>query len=405
MAPRGSGRANLLRGYEIAIADSLGPGWTATDVSRWVTYHGGSFSNTVGEGVTHLLATPEQFKQKLPAVKKALKFKATHIVTKDWLEDTLEKRRRLKEREYSLREVLREENAKKQLDEKVQKGIEQGETFVNTNLYHIYRDETYFSYEITITRDDEAAGNVGQKYVIYLWESNAKPHLYHFVTKFYKKPRENRPIIYRPHDTPGLLKRELDDFKSFFHKKTGIEWDERIVKQGTMPADKFQYQPPTGGKPVGLVPDFDVIPQPSELSSLPDNSSSTPVEPALPKPDLNLAPPVTKERDPSEEARFESPVRESQAGAKRGLDSEPELPAPKKQKTIPVPAVEEEYDEAAAISNLAELVREIAREQRERQGAESESRKAQDVPIVEDDKEDDKKIGSEAAGSHATEDH
>lgn len=94
MAPRGSGRANLLRGYEIAIADSLGPGWTAADVSRWVTYHGGSFSNTVGEGVTHLLATPEQFKQKLPAVKTALTFKSIHIVTQDWLEDTLERRRR-----------------------------------------------------------------------------------------------------------------------------------------------------------------------------------------------------------------------------------------------------------------------------------------------------------------------
>lgn len=90
-------RAILLQGFEVAIADTLGPGWTATDVSRWVTYHGGVFKNTVEEGVTHLLATPEQFKQKLPAVKKALALKTTHIVTQDWLEDTLEKRRR---REY-----------------------------------------------------------------------------------------------------------------------------------------------------------------------------------------------------------------------------------------------------------------------------------------------------------------
>lgn len=97
MAPHASrerGRATLLQGYEIAIADNLGPGWTAADVSRWVNYHGGVFNHTMGEGVTHLLATPEQFKQKLPAVKTALAFKATHIVTKDWLEDTLEKRRR-----------------------------------------------------------------------------------------------------------------------------------------------------------------------------------------------------------------------------------------------------------------------------------------------------------------------
>ncbi|KAI6091917.1 hypothetical protein F4821DRAFT_254671 [Hypoxylon rubiginosum] len=323
-------RAILLQGFEVAIADTLGPGWTATDVSRWVTYHGGVFKNTVEEGVTHLLATPEQFKQKLPAVKKALALKTTHIVTQDWLEDTLEKRRRQKERDYSLKEILREENEKNKREERARKGIEQGETFVNTNLYHIYRDETYFPYEVTITRDDEAAGTAGQKYILYLWESNAKPHLYHFVTKFLRKHRDNRPVIYRPHETPGLLKRGLDDFRGFFQKKTGIHWDERIAKQGTMPADKFQYQPPTGGKPVGLVPEFFLLPSGELL---------IPIEPAL-------STPTCQGQDENTQL---APLEDTpHAGTKRGPEDELTLPDCKKQKTTTA------AKEDSGTSNLSE---------------------------------------------------
>ena len=36
------------------------------------------------------------------------------------------------------------------------------------DLFHIYYDRTYFPYEIVLTRDDEDAGNVGQKYVLYV---------------------------------------------------------------------------------------------------------------------------------------------------------------------------------------------------------------------------------------------
>lgn len=53
------------------------------------------------------------------------------------------------------------------------------------DLYHIYRDETYFSYEITITRDDEAAGNVGQKYIIYVSTRNSYPHIIRRIFPFW----------------------------------------------------------------------------------------------------------------------------------------------------------------------------------------------------------------------------
>lgn len=36
------------------------------------------------------------------------------------------------------------------------------------DLHHIYTDETYFRYEVTLTRDEEAGGVKGQRYVLYV---------------------------------------------------------------------------------------------------------------------------------------------------------------------------------------------------------------------------------------------
>jgi hypothetical protein len=49
-------------------------------------------------------------------------------------------------------------------------------------------------------------------------------------------------------------------FKVFFHKKTGIEWDQRLegIK---MPEDDFVYTPPALGRPVGNIPTGYVRPE------------------------------------------------------------------------------------------------------------------------------------------------
>ncbi|KAI1660337.1 hypothetical protein F4813DRAFT_400614 [Daldinia decipiens] len=252
--PRGKGISCTLNKCDITIAGPLGDDWTYENVARWTTYNGGIFCNVVDKDVTHVLATPEQYKAKTPNIKLAIKYKA-HIVTKDWFEDSLYKKRRLNEEDYSLKSIDQKAKSKKELEAKAQKGIEQAESFINTNLYHIYRDDTYFSYEITLTRNDKENGNVGQRYQLYLWESNAKPHLYQFAAKFYKKPRDSRPSIHRPRETPVLLETALKDFKVFFYQKTGIHWNDRIAKAGTTDKSKFRYQPPTGGKPVGALDD------------------------------------------------------------------------------------------------------------------------------------------------------
>ncbi|KAI1384622.1 uncharacterized protein F4822DRAFT_433163 [Hypoxylon trugodes] len=251
MAPRkGEKAVTTLKNCTVAIAGHLGDEWSSESVERWCSYNGATYSNIVDADVTHLLATPKQFKDRVSAVKAALQYKKTHIVTKDWFEDCLTKKRHLKETPYSLKEDEKKANAKKRREEKAQKAMEKAVDFVNTTTNHIYRDSTYFSYEVLLTRQGEEHV---ERYVLYLFESNAKPHLYHFAAKFYKKPRDSHPGIYRPSQTAKRFSREFAEFKEFFRQKTGLHWDDRIAKAGTVLEGKFQYQPPTGGKPVGII--------------------------------------------------------------------------------------------------------------------------------------------------------
>ncbi|KAI1144519.1 hypothetical protein F5Y05DRAFT_418479 [Hypoxylon sp. FL0543] len=239
---------SLFKGCVIALAAEIEDGWNSRNVSRWTKQNGGTFSRKVDKKVTHVLATAEQCDEEIPAIIEAIEYN-THIVTTDWFADSLHESLKQNEKIYSLNVS---EKAKKRRETR-KKGIEDGKNFINRNLNHIYQDETLFPYEVTITRNDEESGKVGEKYVLYLWESNAKPHLYHFMAKkYYKEPR-NKTAIYRPRETPRTLEPELAEFKRFFHKKCGIDWDDRIAKAGTTPKGKFQYQPPTGGKPVGLL--------------------------------------------------------------------------------------------------------------------------------------------------------
>ncbi|KAI2639579.1 hypothetical protein GGS26DRAFT_587030 [Hypomontagnella submonticulosa] len=244
----------VLRKCSIAISGNLGDQWTDINIARWCSHNGAKFTYDVEEDTTHVLATPKQYKERAHNIKEALKNKKIHIVTKDWFEDSLIKKKKLDEESYSLRVGEKKEKAKQKRLMKEKKGIAQAENFINTNLYHVYRDETFFPYEIVLTRDDEENGYIGQKYVLCLWESNAWPHLYQFTVKFYKKAGYNRPAIYRPQETPGLFKSAFEDFKLFFSKKTDLDWDDRIRKANSTFYTRFQYQPPTGGKPVGVLP-------------------------------------------------------------------------------------------------------------------------------------------------------
>lgn len=187
-----------------------------------------------------------------------------------------------------MRGVLAKQNAARRELARIEKGKRDGEKFVNTSTfrgspvkeecgalmenidsYHIYVDRELFPYQIELTRDDAEAGEFGQKYTLcvsippfspitcpliftsthsltplQLWESNAKPHLYWFTAKFIKARGSSQPKYHRPSAHAGKWRPEMDLFADFFRIKTGVAWEDRVVRMKTMPACYFQYSPP-----------------------------------------------------------------------------------------------------------------------------------------------------------------
>ncbi|KAK4115028.1 hypothetical protein N656DRAFT_694761, partial [Canariomyces notabilis] len=266
---RGGKVRPIFRGLRIAVAGDLtrnrSSQWTEANIARWVALREGRFVragagptqavNGGGDGVTHLVCDKGEFERRSgrDIVREALKHQKTcHIVSLDWLEDSMLQAKRLPEEPYSFVRTLKQQREKERRRMMVIKGLEQAEKGVNPNFYHVYFDHTFFRYEIVLTRGDEELGTQGERYILMIHESNAKPHLYWFVIKYYKKKGDPQPKIHRPSGSPGLFSREFGLFEDFFHKKTGIPWVQRLIKAGTT-IDKalFQYAPPTGGKPVG----------------------------------------------------------------------------------------------------------------------------------------------------------
>ncbi|KAJ9152179.1 hypothetical protein NKR19_g4666 [Coniochaeta hoffmannii] len=256
MPPQKRAEKQIFQDVRLVTACSLGGQWTEANIARWLGRRGGVYTQEVSDQTTHLICTVEEYKAKSLKVKQAAKLgvKQCKIVTLDWLEDSLFRDKKLPVKDYSLNAVLKNERAKESQVAKLAKGNELAERFVNTNLYHVYADASNFFYEITLTRDDTEAGWQGQKYILYIFESNAKPPLYQFAAKFYQKPRDSQPKYHRPSETPQAFWTEYEKFKSFFLKKTGIEWNDRLV-QISLDESLFQYKAPTGGKPVGYVPE------------------------------------------------------------------------------------------------------------------------------------------------------
>lgn len=74
-----------------------------------------------------------------------------------------------------------------------------------SDFFHVYRDGTHFPYEVTLTRDDEDTGNVGQRYILYVSASRnplAESSMYqycpitspHLMTPNMPNPPNNMPM-------------------------------------------------------------------------------------------------------------------------------------------------------------------------------------------------------------------
>ncbi|KAK3340562.1 hypothetical protein B0H65DRAFT_263591 [Neurospora tetraspora] len=316
----GTGRLRpIFRGLNIAISGTFHDQWTDTKISRWVNLRAAEFSWRMSEDVTHLVCTKEEFDKKGPKVKQALaraykKDKKCHIVSLDWLEDSLFKEKRLPEDKYSHVATLKALRDKARLEKKIAKGVEEEDRAVNENFYNVYWDPTdFFQYNITLSRDDEEMGILGERYVVKfgpfrlerqltsrkLYESNALPHLYHVGVRYYKSKKDTIPKLHRLSETPRDFQREYESFKRFFEIKVGYPWDERLIRGvGSLGAKFFSYQPPTGGKPVGWVPEEYLPKEPTPPREEEVNTSSE----SMPNSQPTLVPNPEAEINPGSES-------------------------------------------------------------------------------------------------------
>ncbi|KAK0753058.1 hypothetical protein B0T18DRAFT_451548 [Schizothecium vesticola] len=289
MPPRKATEKPIFKDLIIALAGPLDGQWTDVNIARWVSQRAGRFAAQMDASVTHLVCSEEAFKARGPRVKEALtRPRSCCIVTKDWLEDSITEKRRLNEEGFAVNKAEQEKRRRRKEKKRQDKRQERAEALavraVNPYYWHTYRDGTFFRYEVVISRVE---GEVERRFELSLYESNASPHLYWFVAKFFKRKGDSRPNYYRPSDSPGLFWREFGLFEHFFEKKTGIPWEKRLVlctaaarvddaalanggKTEEELADgdsrkeiwyklederrSFVYEPPTKGRPVGWAP-------------------------------------------------------------------------------------------------------------------------------------------------------
>ncbi|KAK4174002.1 hypothetical protein QBC36DRAFT_358500 [Triangularia setosa] len=347
--------------------------WNDTNLTRWITLRGGRYhkSPTITREVTHFVTDEHELQSRSPNAVEALRNKHIQIVPLEWLEFSMINKKVLpivSGGEYDFRDKLRKEAEKEKRLKKEAVGMLLGGRAVNTSLYRVYTDATFFRYEVDIFRDSNVGQGVspqtsekqqavkvplptlskdiseldfavkheagiglehrtptkqqlllsccqlsgsfsnnheagidaevemntevepktptkaartdrGEKYTVTLYESIATPPLYFFCAKYSKSSTDTLPKYYRPSETPQLFWTEYTHFIEFFHKKTGVEWQKRLLfcGEGKAPVGIkrkgkerkvddgegveglergwFKYTSPTGGKPVGWVPE------------------------------------------------------------------------------------------------------------------------------------------------------
>ncbi|KAH8895113.1 hypothetical protein GQ53DRAFT_804686 [Thozetella sp. PMI_491] len=243
---------SMFAGMTFAIVGDFTPKFQETTIGKYIQLRGGKILPRWDSTVTHLICSQGEWKKKSrhAGLKGARRNRKCHILMMDWLELSMINRKKLPEKEYSFLSREAYDRAKERAKEKKEKGIrEETDGFVNTNTYRPYADLTHFIYDVKLLREKD-----GARYDLSLFESIAQPPLYRVGVKFYRK--KHAPALrWVDDELPGSFQDHFEKFKHFFKVKTTVEWDHRLVKAGIANDDIFHYAPPTGGKPVGYVPD------------------------------------------------------------------------------------------------------------------------------------------------------
>ncbi|KAM0601238.1 hypothetical protein ACHAPN_000237 [Verticillium nonalfalfae] len=271
----------IFKNMVLATAGPLPGQFTEENLATWIKQRKGQFVKDMDQSITHLLCTDEQYKarKKIKRIKEAQqKGSRIRVVHYDWFEFSCNRNKKLPEKEYYFDNLLAEERAKrrKQLAKaKSQRNLAIGEHWINpgklfteglsnegtaasarltdaSDLYRVFADVCPFEYQVELFRIfTDNFGTCEEKYVLYLFQSFAKPTLYWFGVKYYKKDDGKRwmlKAINRPSPCSRPFHTEFDKFKDFFRLKTGIAWHERITKAGTTESTFFQYTPPTNSE-------------------------------------------------------------------------------------------------------------------------------------------------------------
>ncbi|KAF1924109.1 uncharacterized protein M421DRAFT_16948, partial [Didymella exigua CBS 183.55] len=85
-----------------------------TKIKKWIDANGGRFSPTVHRGVTHLITGKDAWKQAWDTVQAANKLRV-FVVTFEWLEDSLHRRRALAETQYTWEHIARQKKRDRQM--------------------------------------------------------------------------------------------------------------------------------------------------------------------------------------------------------------------------------------------------------------------------------------------------
>ncbi|KAF2023744.1 hypothetical protein EK21DRAFT_80161 [Setomelanomma holmii] len=96
----------------VAVTGTLPAG--PINIKKWVDAHGGKWAARVNRNVTHLIASRDAWKKVTDPVMKAAELNI-YIVSYDWLEDSLQIKRRLSEKKYTWESIKSDKKRKRQL--------------------------------------------------------------------------------------------------------------------------------------------------------------------------------------------------------------------------------------------------------------------------------------------------
>ncbi|KAI9866162.1 MAG: hypothetical protein M1813_001723 [Trichoglossum hirsutum] len=272
---------NPFANFTIAITGEFGAAKPA-DIQRWVEAAGGAFASKVDKKVTHLVSSWKDYKARVAKVKEALKNSDIHIVSYDWLEDSLQKRRPRKERgAYLMKNVEKQKRKEeklimrgiKKVDKKISKiekksekrrkqSIEEFALEMGSNTHHIYKDHTGFEYNVCLARVVDIHSNKNDFFHLKIYESNAIPHLYASIAR-YRRPGAQGVEVLSP--IGSFYDQAFLTFRKSFERRTGRSWEDRldaVAEHGEKEVveGKYFYRPPLGRKkPKGVLPDNKVV--------------------------------------------------------------------------------------------------------------------------------------------------